>query len=127
MTAAATIADPVEFRRHLPRHIASQLHDTQKLAALLGRALTQGWDLKHLAAECSRNLEGTANAGGVVMYRLDKAAAHPPPNKPAKTARRPLCPRCEDGWLVDEHTRKPTARCTCRTAPTTTRPGRTPA
>ena len=104
-----------EFRRLLPAQVGRQLHDTQRLVALLARATDQGWTPKHLAQECGRDLGGVTNAPAVAMWRLEQAAAHPPPHQAAKTRQR-LCGRCEDGFLVDPGTRLPVERCECRRA-----------
>lgn len=119
MTAPAEVdlvALTREFRTLLPYYANSGLHQTQRLAGLLYRAIQRGWTPATLARECGRDLAGVANAAAVVMWRLEQAADHDPPAKGASRARMPLCGECEDGWLVDPKTRLPVKRCDCRKA-----------
>lgn len=99
MTATVDAAELVrEFRSLLPDNAARQLHQNGTLTQLLIRAVsTQGWPLRQLAAECGRDLAGTVNAGGVVMYRLGQAADHSPPHQRVKVAQRHRA-SC-DGWI----------------------------
>lgn len=115
---AATDTDPVrDFLAALPANARNSLHRTQLVVALVHAAVRDhGWTARLLAQECGRDLADVVNAGAVVTDRLRKAAQHPPPNQPSTATRRPLCPDCEDGWLVDETSRLPVARCPCRTA-----------
>lgn len=117
MTALEPVHDDTwrQFREALPRWVA--LHDTQRAIALVGAAVErQGWTVKNLASECTRDLAGVANPAAVVMFRLAHAA-DTPPRQPAARVRQPFCGRCDHGWLIDPDTRLPTARCECRKTP----------
>ena len=111
-----------EFRSLLPAAVGRQLHDTQRLVALLAHATRdQRWPLRQLAQECARDLGDVVNPGAVVMHRLEKAAEHPAPHQTAKRAQRHAA-GC-DGWIYNPDTATPTSKC----AGCAPNPGRTPA
>lgn len=116
MTAPETTVDPVRaFREALPRRVRDQLHNTLAVVGLVNGAVNMGWPTDRLAAECARDLHDVANAGAVVMHRLQQASEHPP----VLTGRSglpvtPLCGQCEDGWILDPETLRPVDRCSCR-------------
>lgn len=120
-TSPTADADPVwAFRQALGRDLDRRLNKTQAVAALIHAAVTNhGWTPKHLAAECSRDLEGVVNAGAVITDRLRRAATHPPVAHAAPTfgpARAFCSTECRDnaGWVLDDD-RNPVRRCPCRT------------
>lgn len=116
MTASEITVDPVRsFRDALPRRVRDQLHNTLAVVGLVNAAAGMGWPTDHLAAECARDLHDVANAGAVVMHRLQQASQHPP----VLTGRSglpvtPLCGSCDDGWILDPTTFLPVDRCPCR-------------
>jgi hypothetical protein len=114
MTAAT---DPArDLIAALPRNVRAQLHVTQTVTGMVHAAIRDhGWTVTQLAAECNRDLDGVANAGALVTYRLRHAAGHPPPTRTG-LAVVPLCGSCVDGFLLDPGSLLPIARCPCRTA-----------
>lgn len=107
LSTATDVVRP--FRDGLPPHVRAQLHDTQLIAILVHRAVhQQGWTIEQLIAECSRDLTGIANAGGLVTYRLRQRADNPPAvsRAPTKTHRAGFC--CDGyGILYDEDVNPP--------------------
>lgn len=101
MTAAEQPADPMrEFRQALPPWLRAQVHDTQRVAAAVVKAVSLGWTIEQLVAECSRDLAGIHNAGGLATYRLLQRCEGPPP-----PGQRPPRPRPAWCGVCDEQTR----------------------
>jgi hypothetical protein len=109
----ATVDLVADLRTKLPPHVARQLHDTQRLIALVGRAVNNGWTVPQLAHEATRDPNGAINLAALAMWRLERCAETSPPTR-AEKARQPLCGGCEDGFVVDPGTRLPIKRCNCR-------------
>jgi hypothetical protein len=103
------------YREALPRRVYAQLHDTQRIAALVVKATERGWDVPSLVRETSRDLYGVSNAGGVITHRLEHCAEHDPPERPS-VARPEWCGQCdrETRHVRDEYGYASPARCpTC--------------
>jgi hypothetical protein len=106
--------DPVKaFRDAVPTHLRAPLHDTQRIAALVTKAIARGWTIDALTREATRDLSGVVIPGGVITSRLDHCAEHDPPVKPP--ARRPeWCGQCDPTTrhVLDENRLPAAARCT---------------
>lgn len=62
-----------QFRRGLPDHVWTSVHNTQRAAALIVKAVDRGWTVPDLIAECA-DLASVANCGGALLHRLDNCA-----------------------------------------------------
>jgi hypothetical protein len=96
--AEATTDDPVwSFLTALPPRIKRQLNRTERLVALVHRAVReQGWTPKQLADRCSHSND-SINPAGVVMYRLGWCADNPADL--GSDGRRVHFGCCEDGLI----------------------------
>ena len=114
VTSAETVdADPLRaFMQALPAHVRGQVHDTQRLAGLLGLARRRGWTLTQLVDEATRDLGGVRNAGAVVTHRMENCARHDPPQGRPKH-RPPWCGACDADTrhVLDENGYPAPARC----------------
>jgi hypothetical protein len=114
-----TVTDPfAAFRASLPPYLRGRVYDTQRGRTLIARAIHQhGWTVEQLAAECSRDLHGIRNAGGVVTFRLEHCAENPPPDRHAPRTL-PFCSdECrERRGFIEDDTGRPIGKCPCRTS-----------
>lgn len=124
MTAAEdTSADPVAaFVRALPAKMRARLNVTATVVSDIHKATARGWTTAQLIDVTTNNHGGAFNTGGIIAHRLhEKCAPNEPPDNVSSLPRRPLCGRCEGGWVYDELADPPTqTRCPCRTTEATT-------
>lgn len=113
-----TNPDPLTlFLRALPPRLRNRVTRTGRLYTLVHAAvIDHGWTPQALAAECARNQDrAVVNPGGIVMHRLEQAAAHGP-DEPAAPKVHDGC--CESGWIYDETTIPPTVtKCPGKATP----------
>lgn len=102
MTATEHDTDPVwAFVQALPAELRHNLNRTERFVALIHKAVhTQGWTVKQLVTEASRDTSGVLNAAAVVMYRLEQCAERPP--GAVGKAKRVHFGCCDGGWIYPE-------------------------
>ena len=107
-----------QFLAALPDGPRCQIHHTARVIALVHRAVRDhGWTVDQLVTECTRDLRGITNAGGLITFRLENAASGPPAAGSPLGRVVPFCsPECRDnaGWVLDSGG-MPASRCPCRT------------
>lgn len=103
-----------EFGRLLPGNVRARVHPTAVIDGALKRAVDNGWTVRELAEECSRDLGTASNVGAIITSRLGNAAntVKRQPTKPLAT----WCGQCADDrfrWEVDAEDRpvRPCPRC----------------
>jgi hypothetical protein len=93
---------------------------------MIQASIDNGWTVTQLGHYCSLDVEGKANAGGLITARLKLAATGEatPPVKTKSLAKfvqpLPWCTRCDGPTtrrLEDPETRLPAGRCSCWTSP----------
>lgn len=112
--------DVLEFMRALPHWIRRDVNSTGRLAVLVIRSTRDnGWPLDALVTKCTRAYgPGVINPGGLLMHRLEDAAATPYEGQSTSTVG-PLCGQCQNGWIdhftPDGLTYIGQTKCPCRT------------
>lgn len=120
MTAVQISAEHAAFRAAIPDWLRGRLNPTETIERHITAAIGQGWTIRQLAAEVSRDLGTATTIGGTVTARLGKAAEYPPPNQASRTglAKRPFCSdECrERAGLIEDAEGRVIGKCPCRSA-----------
>src|SRR5690242_8149680 len=99
MSLPNTVAENARaFRQALPRHMWGRVNDTQRIAVMVDRAITEhGWTIPQLVAECMRDHGSANNVGAVITRRLENASQHAPGTTPlAPVVKPPHCGHCDE-------------------------------